>query len=150
MEEFYYYRGTTEGWTGNACLMEQEITCTSTDPIVATLFAIECRSHGPGVILIAPTRAFEGRLGAENYKSVEECAVNLLLTPEEFSSQILMSLGVDLSMDILGRLGHEWLPARLNGRSALREALDESSHRRLRLNPEQIREFNRMAFGECR
>ena len=46
----YLYRGTTAGWPGNSVLQAERITCTSTDPLVATLFAIECRNHGRAII----------------------------------------------------------------------------------------------------
>ena len=59
----YLYRGTTAGWPGNSVLQEEQITCTSTDPLVATLFAIECRNHGHAVILAVRTELFDKVLG---------------------------------------------------------------------------------------
>ena len=81
----YLYRGTTAGWPGNSVLQEEQITCTSTDPLVATLLPIECRNHGRAVILAAKRANFDGLLGPANHFSVIESAVNLHVPPLEFA-----------------------------------------------------------------
>jgi hypothetical protein len=63
----YLYRGTTTGWPGNPVLREQNITCTSTDPLVATLFAIECRNHGRAIVAVARQDKFVGLVAPENH-----------------------------------------------------------------------------------
>jgi hypothetical protein len=63
----YLYRGTTEGWPGSLALQNERMTCTTTDPLVATFFAIECRNHGSALILAAPSRLFEGLFGPPNH-----------------------------------------------------------------------------------
>ena len=146
IEDLFLYRGTTSGWPGNECLQGESITCTSTDPIVATLFAIECRSHGPGVILVAPMRLADQHPGPPNYKSIEECAINLSISPSEFAERAVLRLEIDRSIEILARLGHSWLPPRLNGLAALRDAIDESHNADLRLKLEQTWTYNRLAF----
>src|SRR4051794_8251089 len=65
----YLYRGTTRDWPGNECLRHEGVTCTTTDPLVATLFAIESRNHGPAVILAVRRGVFE-ELAESNYFSV--------------------------------------------------------------------------------
>ena len=89
----YLYRGTTAGWPGNPVLQEEEITCTSTDPLVATLFAIECRNHGPAVILAARQDQFLGLIAPTNHFFVFESAVNLYIPPLQFASKAEISLG---------------------------------------------------------
>ncbi len=50
----HYFRGTTKGYPGNGTSQRLAVTCVSTDPRKATLFAIESARFGSGVILIAP------------------------------------------------------------------------------------------------
>lgn len=40
-EVTYLYRGTTLGWPGTPTTSGEGITPTSTDPLIATLFAVE-------------------------------------------------------------------------------------------------------------
>src|SRR5277367_951504 len=100
MEVCYLYRGTTLGWPGNM-LQELRITCTTTDPLVATLFAVECRNHGRPAILVARSDLF-GELNAEeNFFSVIECAINVRVSPLEFAAMAEVVLDVDNSLAIL-------------------------------------------------
>ncbi len=138
----YLYRGTTEGWPGNDCLREEGITCTTTDPLVATLFAVECRNHGPAIILAAPRAAFERLIGPENFFKDMECAINLRIPPVEFARRAVLRLDVDRALERLRTIGFDWLSVRIGGREALREAIKESHLAAQRLNPEQIRLFN--------
>jgi hypothetical protein len=123
-EDEYLYRGTTRGWPGNECLRTERITCTTTDPLVATLFAIECRNRGPAVVLVARRKPFEGLIGPPNYFAIVECAVNVLVAPLDFASQAVLTLDVDQAITILGEMGFDRLPARISGQVALREALN--------------------------
>lgn len=143
----YLYRGTTAGWPGNSVLQEQRITCTSTDPFVATLFAIECRNRGRAVILVGRRGSFDEVLGPPNYFSVSESAVNVRVSPTEFASRADLALTVDDSLRILGALGFEGIPVRLRGLAALQQELDESHAAGLRLNDEQIALYNGRMFG---
>jgi hypothetical protein len=142
----YLYRGTTAGWPGNSVLQEEQITCTSSDPLVATLFAIECRNHGHAVILVARRELFATVPGPLNYFSVSESAVNLRITPENFARRAEVVLDVDKSLRILDALGFADIPVRLEGRSALQQELDTSHAAGLRLNDEQIALFNGRMF----
>jgi hypothetical protein len=143
----YLYRGTTAGWPGNSVLQEEQITCTSRDPLVTTLFAIECRNHGHAVILVVQRELFDTVLGPPNYFSVSESAVNVRISPTEFSRRSEVALDVDRSLRILRELGFEDIPLRLMGRAALQQELDESHAAGLRLNEEQIALFNGRIFG---
>jgi hypothetical protein len=149
MEELkYLYRGTTECWPGNPCLQAQCITCTTRDPLVATLFAVECRSHGKAVVQAAPLNRFVQLIGPPNHFQVIESAVNLSICPEEFTKQVDVTLEVDDVIEILREMGFTNLPVRLYGIAALRFALAESHAEGIRLNREQIRNFNsRMLEG---
>jgi hypothetical protein len=142
----YLYRGTTAGWPGNPVLQEQEITCTSTDPLVATLFAIECRNHGQAVTLVVRRELFHKVPGPPNYFSITECAENLRISPAEFATKLEVALNVGRSIQILRELGFEDIPVRLSGRAALQQELDESHAAGLRLNDAQIALFNGRMF----
>lgn len=142
----YLYRGTTIGWPGNDMLQEERITCTTTDPLVATLFAIECRNHGRAVILAARRELFEALPGLSNYFSVSESAVNLPIVPAEFAMRAEVALDVDRSLEILREMGFQGIPVRLNGLAALQQELGESHAAGLRLNEEQISLFNIRMF----
>ena len=138
----YLYRGTTRGWPGNPVLQEEEITCTSTDPLVPTLFAIECRNYGHAVILAVRRKLIEELVGPPNFFSVSESAVNLRIDPTKFARRAEVTLDVDKSLRILHEMGFLDIPVRLNGPAALQQELDESHAAGLRLNEEQAAFFN--------
>jgi hypothetical protein len=127
-------------------LQEEKITCTTTDPLIATLFAIECRNHGHAVILVARRELFREFRGAPNYFSVSESAVNLQIVPAEFAKMAELVLDVGRSIEILREVGFPDLPVRLAGYAALQDEIDESHAAGLRLNAQQIRLFNARIF----
>ena len=116
----FLYRGTTPGWRGIEGLRISRMTCASTDPLVATLFAIGSRNHGPGQILVAEREPLECLVGPPNPLADLEWAVNFRMLPEEFEANALLRLDVELSIAILGELGFGDLPPRLNGGDALK------------------------------
>lgn len=144
----YLYRGTTVGWPGSRMLQEENITCTTTDPLVATLFAVECRNHGRAVILVARRELFRELHGAPNYFSVSEAAVNLQIVPVEFAKLAEIALGVERSIEILCEIGFQDIPVRLAGYAALQDEIDESHATGFRLNVQQIRHFNTRIFEQ--
>ena len=123
-------------------LQEEQVTCTTIDPLVATLFAIECRDHGRAVILVARRELFAELHAAPNYFSVSEAAVNLQVVPVEFARMAEIALDVERSIEILREMGFQDIPVRLSGYSALQDEIDESHAAGLRLNAGQIRLFN--------
>jgi hypothetical protein len=144
----YLYRGTTAGWPGNSVLQEEQITCTSSDPLVATLFAIECRNHGHAIVLAVRRTLFAELLAPPNFFSMSESAVNLQIDPTEFARRADITLDVNRSLQILSELGFQNVPVRLTGWAALQQELDESLALGIRLNEEQIGLFNsRMLEG---
>lgn len=142
METRYLYRGTTIGWPGNPTLRDRRITCTTTDPLVATLFGIECRNHGNAVIVAAWRDPLERSIDADNWLDIIECSVNLRLLPLEFQDQAEFYLEVDSAIMILKELGFTDLPARLRDKSILQQEIAETHALGMRLNAEQIRRFN--------
>lgn len=146
-ETSFLYRGTSLGFLGGETSKTQGITCTTTDPFVATLFAIECRNYGHGVILMAARQRYEGHITSSNWFALEEAAVNLAIRPSEFEKAVDKILEVDEAIRILGELGFEKLPTRLKDPTDLGETLAETSDDGLRLSPDQISYFNRRALG---
>jgi hypothetical protein len=146
MEVRYLYRGTTLGWPGDNVLQELRITCTTTDPLVATLFAVECRNHGQPAILVARQELFDDLIADDNFFSVIECAVNVRMSPLEFAALAEAVLDVDNSLAILRELGFEEIPVRLSSKGALQFVLAETHLRGMRLNEEQLRLFNARMF----
>jgi hypothetical protein len=138
----YLYRGTTEGWPGNPSLQEEQITCATTDPLVATLFAIHCRNYGQALVLVARKSLFDESIGPPNFFSVIESAVNLRLTPVEFARAAEISASVDRSIGILRELGFRNIPVRLKDQSTLQQELAETHADGIRLNKGQIQVFN--------
>lgn len=143
----YLYRGTTEGWPGNSVLQDEQITCTTTDPLVASLFAIECRNHGHAVILMARADAFVDRIGPSNHFEVMESAVNVLVPPQDFARKPDGVHEVDEVLTILAEMGFGPLPVRIRDKWALREALIGSYEAGQRLNHEQLLEFANRLLG---
>lgn len=138
------YRGTKLGWRGNPIAQKARITCTTTDPFVATLFAIECRNHGAAVVLLASHGPFERLIGPPNWFDLIESSVNVLVTPQEFAESAFMIVELDRSITILEKLGFGPLPRRMNGNEMLQSELDETHRLGLRLTLEQIDEFNQL------
>jgi hypothetical protein len=81
----FLHRGTTPGWPGNVSLQKEGKTCTTTDPLVATLFAIECPHHGPSTVLLAPMTAFDGLTGPTNHAAIFEREIVVNLLPLDFA-----------------------------------------------------------------
>jgi hypothetical protein len=145
MEAPYLYRGTTEGWPGNNVLQEQQITCTTTDPLVATLFAIECRNHGRAVILAARRELFGDLIGPPNHFALIESAVNLLISPLDFARRAII-LEVDEILEVLREIGFDQISIRIKDKAARRETLISSYEAGHRLNEEQLQQFNSRVF----
>jgi hypothetical protein len=142
MEARYLYRGTTVGWPGNGVLQEQQITCTTTDPLVATLFAIECRNHGRPAILAVLSNSFGGLIAPPNHFAVIESAVNLPISPSEFANRAEVILDVDRALEILRSLGFQDLPVRLRDKEALRDELLYTFEAGQRLDEDQLHRFS--------
>ena len=148
-EVTYLFRGTTRGWSGNDVLQREGITCATTDPLVATLFALECRRWGQAVILTIGVQNLtsEEQSDRENFFSVIEQAVNILIPPAEFEKRTDLVIEIDQALSILKDMGFANLPVRIPNRQALQDALEESHHLGQRLNREQILDFVARARG---
>lgn len=140
MQTRYYYRGTTRGWAGNPVLRDLKITCVTTDPFVAILFAIECRNHGQAAVLIAAKAEFE-TIEGENFFAIPESAVNLAISPEEFEDRAVVVVEVDRAIAVLEELGFHPIPIRLTSLGHLQREILET-YASMRLTLAQILEFD--------
>lgn len=149
-EAEYLFSGTTRGWLGNDALQRERVTCTTTDPLVATLFALECRNWGSAAILTihAPDLLPEEQSERDNFFAVIESAVNLRITPAEFEKRAELILDVDQALDLLHEMGFTGLPLRFPNRQSLQIALEESHNLGQRLSREQIHHFVVRARGD--
>ena len=119
----FLYRGTTAGWPGNLCLQRERLTPTSTDPLVATLFGIECRRWGRAILLLADRAVLEGLLTSENVLADIEQEIVVMVSPSEFAQQYAFrEVPVDHARQALQELGYE-LPVAISSREALNEEI---------------------------
>jgi hypothetical protein len=138
MAERFLYRGTTRGWPGGGGPQAVRRTPTTTDPLVATLFAIECCRHGLGIVHAVSARSVAGQIVLGNVLSGLECEIGLSITPLEFESHSIHWIRADAARSILAELGFQ-LPITISTRLRLRNELKES----LRLTESQIVEFHK-------
>lgn len=146
----YLFRGTSRGWPGGRTARQLPLTYTTTDPFVATLFAVECRNHGPAVIYLAQRGRFpEVPPGPFDVSfQIKECSVTLAIPPDAFSMNAEAEVHVDDALRILADLGFAEVPARIHRRSHLDDALNESNRLGQRLSPDQVARFLESALGE--
>jgi filamentous hemagglutinin len=142
----FLYRGTSRGWPGNPRLQALGRTYASSDPLVATLFAIECLRHGEGIVQMAHRDPLEPLIGAPNFFDDVECAINLMMTPAEFTQRVAFTLHAHKAREILAELGFNRIPYLINDKEALNDALEQTHRHGERCRREQIQEFDRRAL----
>jgi hypothetical protein len=135
---------------GESSCTERAFTYTSLDPLVATLFAVECRSHGAAVVLVARRGRFEEVPPGPFDKTFQalESQVVLATPPLEFAEKSELSLEVNRCLRVLTELGFTGLPSRIHAISHLRRTLFETHSLGQRLNSLQIQSFVSRVMGE--
>jgi hypothetical protein len=144
----YLYRGTTVGWPGYEDLRATGMTPTTTDPVVATLFAVESRNHGQATLLLAERTPLETLVGEANHFANLECAINLRIQPLDFFRVVARRVEVDRSLAVLASMGFDQLPSRLRP-GALTDALRWTESISYRLSPDAIQQYNRLIFEDA-
>lgn len=142
----YLYRGTTAGWVGTHANQTLPMTCTTTDPLVATYFALECLFHGHSIVQFVLRSSVERFIGPSNHFDVLESAINLGMKPQDILEYVIHFIDADDTREILESMGFDQVPYQIYGRSALDDELELSYRQGYRLTREQVREFNRLAF----
>jgi RHS repeat-associated protein len=135
--EEYYFRGTSVGYAGNESLQRLGLTPSSTDPLVATLFAVESSNYGSGVVYIASSQDLSG-VGKDHSNVLGELEMEVVwrIQPLEFARRASISVDVSRAKSILYSMGFS-VPGQIPDKDALRNALNSTP----RLNKEQIRQF---------
>jgi hypothetical protein len=135
------YRGTTPGWPGSRGLQAAGVTPMTTDPLVATLFALECLRHGPAIIQFCERAAVAGLLQPGNVLADLEREVVISVSPAEFTDRFECGIiDVHVAREILSELGYE-LPPTVADKWDLHNLLKSTP----RLRDSDVREFDRRA-----
>ena len=103
----YYFRGTTAGYAGNATNQKAGVTCVSTDPRVATVFAIESSRFGSGVVHVVRAESIpeSRKMEAGNWFALKESEVVLEMQIREFTELAEHTVSLEIARDVLSRLG---------------------------------------------
>ena len=133
------FRGTTPGFPGNPVLQQLGITPASTDPLVATVFALEGKAiGGDAVVLTGAMRRFaSGDIEFGNVRSILEREVQVNVRPSQFEAQASYAIPVDTARKVLGDMGLVNLPPSIKSSEKATEILKSTK----RLTPAQIQEF---------
>jgi hypothetical protein len=129
----FLFRGTSAGYAGNPALQRLGVTPTSTDPLIATLFAADSARYGSGVVLITSRRVVPTIEG--NVLSALEAEVGVELAPAVFATRAI-SIPIEVSRNALAKMGFE-TPAILGSRDALSAAIRSAP----RLTQDQVRSY---------
>ena len=113
----YWYRGTTRNWPGGTGPRLLGRTSLTTDPLVATLFAIECARKGSAIVYLVPRASVSGFVTSANYLAHIEKEVVVDLLPKDLCHN--HSVSVMRAYDILIELGCD-LPIAMSGLDSLR------------------------------
>jgi hypothetical protein len=152
-EADYLYRGTTLGWAGTRMNQFIPRTSTSTDPLVATFFGLECLFHGHAIVQIIPRVQVQAFIRPPNRVDENECyseierEVALEMKPLELLEYVVHFIDVDDAREILLEIGLDQVPYQISAKAVLTEDLQTTHERNYRLDADQRREFNRLAFG---
>ncbi len=85
-----------------------KITPASTDPAVATTFAIECKNHGVGVVQVISEETLKAKgiaIKGGNYLKSFEAEVGVSVAPLEFARSANYTIPVSVSRQILKDMG---------------------------------------------
>jgi hypothetical protein len=106
----YLFRGTSEGFAGLVSLQKLGITPTAIDPLIATVFAIESKNYGKGVLYLAKTETLE----AQGIKVLEgnvlkqlETEIPLDILPKDFPSKAFKVIDAERARQILKEMGYD-------------------------------------------
>lgn len=144
----YVYRGTTAGWLGNACMQREERTCATTDPFIATVFAVQARNYGTAVVQFLEVA---GGVVLESGNAFDEIESEVVvpMSPADFTAAARAAVDVDVAIGVLRELGFE-IPSRLPSGQRLTHFLEMTFRRGERLSLEQRRLFDARALEETR
>ncbi|MFT4155701.1 hypothetical protein [Parafilimonas sp.] len=135
----YLFRGTSEGFEGSPQLQKIGITPTSSDPVVATIFSINSKNYGNGVLQVALPKDLQGVEYTGNVLQSMEKEIGVGLKPAEFAQKTSITITSDQARDILKNMGIN-LPAKIST-----EDISSVIKNTPRLSESQIDEFYKQA-----
>ena len=132
------FRGTSKGFLGGRASLLLNRTSTTPDPVVATLFAVEAKNHGEGIVEIATAQDLKGvKVDIEgNVRQALEKEVALELNPREFSEMASIKITADEARAILKNMDIN-IPARIKDPTEGTRLLEELP----RLTEDQVKIF---------
>lgn len=134
--DIHLFRGTSPGWAGSPGAQATAVSAT-TDPYIATVFALEARGQaGQAVVQFGP-RSSIGTFDMGNWMAVQEREVGVLMTSRDFAARAPSSVPVDTARQVLGEMGMPELPYTVASPSARSMLLDAAP----KMTPEQVAEF---------
>jgi hypothetical protein len=134
--DIHLFRGTSPGWAGSPGAQATAVSAT-TDPYIATVFALEARGQaGQAVVQFGP-RSSIGTFDVGNWMAAQEREVGVLMTSKDFAARAPSSVPVDTARQVLGEMGMPALPHTVASPSARSMLLDAAP----KMTPEQVAEF---------
>ncbi|WP_269507033.1 hypothetical protein [Burkholderia sp. IMCC1007] len=134
--DVHLFRGTSPGWVGSLGAQATAVSAT-TDPSIATVFALEARGQaGQAVVQFGP-RSSIGTFDLGNWMAAQEREVGVLMSSKDFAARAPSFVPVDTARQVLGELGMPKLPYTVASPSARSMLLDAVP----KMTPEQVAEF---------
>lgn len=140
MGDIQLFRGTSAGWKGSPSAQATAVSA-STDPHVATIFALEARAQAGEGMLLFGSRSEIGTFGRGNWMAAQEREVGVLMNAEQFSAKAPFSISADNARGILAEMGMPALPRSVASPSVRSTLIDAAP----KMTPAQIAEFMRRA-----
>ena len=138
----YFFRGTTEGYPSNASLQKLGVTPTSSNPLVATVFATNGEQYGNGILYVADSSDLKGvPIVSSNVLCDLEKEVVFEMLPQEFTNKASISISSIHAREILAILGYD-IPSSI-GRGDISNIISGMP----RLTQKEIISFVKLAGG---
>ncbi len=141
--DVFLFRGTSPGWAGSPGAQATAVSAT-TDPYIATVFALEARGQSGQAIVQFGPRTSIGTFDVGNWMAAQEREVGVLMTATEFAERAPNAVSADVARRVLAEMGLPDLPSTVASPSARSMLLDAAP----RMTPEQIAEFLRRIINE--
>lgn len=135
----FLFRGTSEGFNGSNASQQLGVTPTSSDPVVATIFALNSKNYGKGILQIALPQDLKGVQYTGNVLQSLEKEIGVGMAPAQFTLKASTTITADQAVGILKNMGIK-LPTTVK-----LENLSEVIRNTPRLTPNQIQEFYKQA-----
>lgn len=113
--DLYLFRGTSPEFIGSSGARQTAVSAT-TDPFVATIFALEAKGQAGKGILHFGGKSNYGNFQSGNWHAVREREVGLNMKSPDFAQKSPYSITVEQSKKILDDMGFS-VPNRINSKS---------------------------------